>query len=473
MSNLIRLQAERSSKAQQAEDIFKAAEQAEGGGRPTTAEENFMLDKISADLESLDAQIAAVLDHERRREQFKALEDRYNQPAGRQTSPDRPSTPAAVSPPSRNTVPATARRSGTLKAFKGHDADVKAYNSGLWLLATVFGNARAATRCMERGIRIDSWAGGPQAAMGTDNNTNGGFLVVDEMADAMIDLREQYGVFRREARQWRMTSDTLQIPRRAGGVTIGAIGENPSSGISESNPTLDMVTLVAKKAGGLTRLSSEINEDAAIDVADWVTSEFAYALALFEDQCGFIGDGTSTYLGIRGLGNLLTEAGGLAGAVMVATATHNLFSEIDATDLAGVMGKLPEYARMNAKWYCSSVAAELVFGRLMAAAGGNTVQTLQGGRGASYMGYPIVISQVLPAGPSTDYNGLPMLYFGDLKKSSALGDRRQLRVFQSEHRYMDTDQIGIRCTERFDIVNHDVGTASAAGPIVALVGSSS
>ena len=66
-----------------------------------------------------------------------------------------------------------------------------------------------------------------------------------------------------------------------------------------------------------------------------------------------------------------------------------------------------------------------------------------------------------------------MLLFGDLSKSSALGDRRVVKVFPSEHRYMDTDQIGIRGLERIDIVNHDVGTTSAAGPIVALLANAS
>jgi hypothetical protein len=35
-------------------------------------------------------------------------------------------------------------------------------------------------------------------------------------------------------------------------------------------------------------------------------------------------------------------------------------------------------------------------------------------------------------------------------------------------RYFEFDQIGLRATERLDIVVHEVGTASAAGPIVAL-----
>ena len=170
---------------------------------------------------------------------------------------------------------------------------------------------------------------------------------------------------------------------------------------------------------------------------------------------------------------MLFRSGTYVGAVTVATATHNLFTEIDASDIAKLMAALPQYAKRNAKFYCSSVCEELVFNRLKASAGGNTVQTLQGTTGSSYLGYPIVISQVLPAGAATDYDALPMFYFGDLSRAASLGDRRQVRVFPSQHRYMELDQIGILATERIDIVCHDLGDGTNAGPIVALTGSSS
>jgi HK97 family phage major capsid protein len=451
--SIAELQAGRETKqASIAELLRNAKEQA----RTLTAEEAATFDRLSGEIEAADARIADVQATLDREEKAKALADKYNSGPGRKSAPDRLS------------VPASYKRHGSLKAFKGPNADERAYRSGMWLRATLLECPRAMSYCQNHGIISDV-----RNALGTNSNTSGGFLVPDEFSQTVIDLREQYGVFRREAHIEPMSRDTKTVPRRLGGVTVGAIGENPSSAISESNPTWNSVQLVAKKCGGLSKMSTEIDEDAVISMADAVAGEWAYAFALFEDQCGFIGDGSQTYLGIRGLGSLLTEAGGLAGAVLVTTATHNLFSEIDNTDLTAVMGKLPVYARMNAKWYCSSVAADMVFSRLQATAGGNTVQTLQGQTGMSYLGYPIVISQVLPAGPTTDYNGLPMLYFGDLRKSSTLGDRRDVRVFLSEHRYMDTDQIGVRATERFDIVNHDVGDTTNAGPIVALVGSSS
>ncbi len=473
MFNLTQLQEQRAHKALSCKEIIDRAEKAEGGARPTTAEENTLFDRLTEEIGNLDGQIASVQAHLRRSEASQKLIEDLEKPRGPSAKPAEPANNgSSVEIKSLVRVPANARRTGMLKAFTlkpgetNEERDMRAYRAGLWARANLFGDERARDKCLTLGIRN---------AMSTTSNPDGGFLVPDEMSQAIIDLREQYGVFRRNCRVWPMGSDTLLIPRRAGGVTVGPLAENPSSGPSSSTPTFNMVQLVAKKCGGLSILSSEIAEDAVIDIADWIASEWAYAFALFEDQCGFLGDGTSAYLGIRGLGNLLTEANvaTYAGAVTVATATHNLFTEIDVTDLAKLMAACPQYAKMNAKFYCSSVCNELVFGRLKASAGGNNVQTLQGSIGENYLGYPIVISQVLPAGAATDYDAVPMLYFGDLAKAASMGDRRQVRVFPSQHRYMELDQIGILATERFDIVCHDLGDGTTPGPIVALTGSSS
>ncbi len=166
-------------------------------------------------------------------------------------------------------------------------------------------------------------------------------------------------------------------------------------------------------------------------------------------------------------GNILV-AGTLISAVD-AVSGHDLFTEVDATDLTKVMSVLPAYARMNAKWYVSTVALDLVFGRLMLAAGGNNMTDVSQGYSPRYMGYPIVISQVLPTSTSA-INDVPMLYFGDLRMSSTMGTRREVRVVPSAHRYIELDQLAFYFTERFDIVNHDYGNTVVAGPIVALIG---
>ena len=154
---------------------------------------------------------------------------------------------------------------------------------------------------------------------------------------------------------------------------------------------------------------------------------------------------------------------------MDAVSGHDTFAEVDNVDLTNVMGKLPDYARMNAKFFCSRQCAATVFGRLKAVAGGNNIQTLQGAIWGDYLGTPIVVSQVIESSAST-INDVPMLYYGDLTMSSSLGERRGVRVARSDELKFLEDQIALKITERIDILHHDVGDATNPGALVALMG---
>jgi HK97 family phage major capsid protein len=58
--------------------------------------------------------------------------------------------------------------------------------------------------------------------------------------------------------------------------------------------------------------------------------------------------------------------------------------------------------------------------------------------------------------------------FGNLQMSSLFGDRSGVSIDVSTERYFEFDQLAIRGKQRFDIVNHSLGTTSVAGPVIAL-----
>lgn len=351
------------------------------------------------------------------------------------------------------------KRFTKLKAYKGEGAEENAYRVGQWIRGVIFGDDEAKQWCRDNGMKIER-------AMGESTNAGGGALVPGEMMNAIIDLREEYGVFRQWAQLVPMTSDTLTWPRRTGGLTAYFTPENTAG--TESAGTWDNINLVAKKLMVLTRLSTELDEDAIVSVADLMTREIAYAFAVKEDQCGFVGDGSVTYGGIRGVTTLLIDGNHNAGKVS-ATSGHDLFSEIDSVDITSLMGRLPMYAQARAKFYCSQLCFATVFERLVAAAGGNSISTLDGAVQYRYLGFPIVISQTLPAVTTTLANSI-MLLFGDLSLAAAIGERRVATIRRSDERYFESDQIGLLGTERIDINVHDLGDNSSPGPIVGLMG---
>jgi HK97 family phage major capsid protein len=362
------------------------------------------------------------------------------------------------------TAPPSAHKVyGSLKHFKDREiAGVKstavdqAYTAGQWFKATIFNNAEAIDWCKSRGVPVSK-------AQGEGVDTAGGFLVPEELLANIIVLREQFGVFRRECQVVPMGSDTLNWPRRVGGLTASFTSENQS--IAESQASWDAVNLTAKKLGALTRMSNEIAEDAVVSIADWLVGEIAYAFAAKEDDCGFNGDGTSSYGGIRGVCTLIADSSHTAGQYTTSSAT---LTALVVADFTGVMGKLPQYALPGAKWYMSQQMFYSAAGTVLAKAGGNSIATLATDpMNPRLLGFPVVIAQKLPvAAPGS---GKAQFLFGDLSKSSALGERRGVTIKRSDHRYFENDQIGLLGTERFDIVNHDLGDTSAAGPLVAAV----
>jgi HK97 family phage major capsid protein len=134
-----------------------------------------------------------------------------------------------------------------------------------------------------------------------------------------------------------------------------------------------------------------------------------------------------------------------------------------------MVGKLPRYAEGNAKWYISKAGYAASMMRLIDAAGGNTIATLQGGANMrEFLGYPVVITQVMNSTLTAQTSTDGLCYFGDLRQGAAFGNRRGVSVMVSEHRYMEFDELAIRGTQRFDINVHETGSATVASSLIML-----
>lgn len=353
-------------------------------------------------------------------------------------------------------------RHSALKNFTGPNAVERAHRFGQFAMATLWGNEKSAAWCKENGILL-------QRAQSEGVNSAGGFLVPEEFSFDIIDLRDAYGMFRRLCQVMPMGRDTMNVPRRTGGLTAYAVGEG--QGITQSQAGWDNVKLTANKWGVLTLMSSELDEDAAVNIGDILVGEMAYAFAVTEDTAGFTGDGTSTYHGIKGFTKYFNDGvGTLAGSVDAATG-HDTFAEIDANDLSKVMGSLPQYVYVRGKptFYCSQMGWAMVFQRLIQASGGISKNDATGAVVHSYLGFNVEVTPSLPTSTGT-INDQAMILFGDIGLAASFGNRRGMAVARSTEYKFAEDQIAIKATERFDINVHDIGTLTAAGPVVALMG---
>lgn len=361
----------------------------------------------------------------------------------------------------RKTVPAVPRFSGRLRAFTGPNAEERAYRAGMWYKGNVFGDPEARRWCRDHGVESRALSEGSQGALSN--------LVADEVLDTVIKLVDDYGTFPAYSRNVPMSSDVLIQPRRTGGVAAEFVGENTT--IPDSDPAWDKVTLVAKKLVVSTRCSSEFLEDSIINLADYITDEFARAIALKVDECGWIGSGASSYGEMTGVAVEIAKAAHSASVYTSQDAES--FEEFTIDDFTAVLAKLPLYAQRNAAWYVSPAGFAASMQRLALSSGstglsgGNTARDIATGLGTQFLGFPVRLVHVLDGTLGTD-NGKIKVLFGDLGLATMYGVRRQMSIRTSTERYAELDQTLMLATTRFAALTHDVGTTTVAGPLVAL-----
>jgi HK97 family phage major capsid protein len=340
-----------------------------------------------------------------------------------------------------------------------------AYRFGMWLCATL-GFGWAKNKAPKMGFGDSAFR--PSAILTEGTNTQGGYLVIEEFINTMILLIQHYGVFRRKCRIVPMTkTDTISLPRRTGGLTAYPVGEGVAG--TESTKTWDRVNLVAKKWMVLTRMTSEVDEDSVISIGDDLLMEIAYAFAQAEDNAGFLGDGTSTYAGITGLKNALN-----AGAKYTQGSSNTWLTQVLADLVGGPPSLQPDFTvPLSNEWYCNKAYFYNVMVRLASGGGGNTTVTIRDGyEEGKFFGFPVNFVSAMPAATAT--TGI-CAYFGDLGAAAKFGDRRELTISTSMEASVggqsmwERDEIGIKGTERFDIVVHERGTTTVGGPINALI----
>jgi HK97 family phage major capsid protein len=343
------------------------------------------------------------------------------------------------------------------RAFTGPGAEQKAERVGQWFKA-ILGNEASKSWCVSNGVGLTK-------ATGESTNVVGGFLAPQDFDAAIISIRETVGAFRQGAEVRPTRSDGQVRPRRTGGLVANFVTEGAS--IPESSFQLDAVESAQKKFAILGRASSELFQDAAPDLGEFITSEIGYAFAAKEDDVAFNGDGTSAFVGIVGLSTKLV---GLKSSV-AAGAGHNTFLTLDTTDIANLIAGVLATGVPGAAWYVSATAFAQTICRLAAGSGGLVATMRPDGKiAANYLGFPVRFSGKL-ADVATSLTGKAMLFFGDLTKSSLLVERQQQTIIAiSRDRALDTDQVLVRGVQRCDIVNHSVGDANTRGPVAMLVG---
>lgn len=283
--------------------------------------------------------------------------------------------------------------------------------------------------------------------MAEGSGSTGGYTVPDEFEKTLIQKLRETNIIRQIAHVIKTNSGQTEIPVAGG--DISANWTNEAASITEVTETFKQVTLNAYKLAARLKISNELLNDSAFDLASYVSSEFAQAFGAKEEQGFCVGaGGTSnqpTGIFTIASSDVAERVGAYTGMKDVSTIAPITF---DA--MFNLYYSLKAPYRQNASWLTS----EEVMLQLM---------TLKDGTGAylwkpsmdiakpdTFLGRPIYTSAYVPT-PSTATVAGPkdIVAFGDFGKYW-IADRGNRSFKRLNELYAETDQTGFVATQRVD-----------------------
>jgi len=290
-------------------------------------------------------------------------------------------------------------------------------------------------------------------ALVIDQDNRGGYLVSQEVADAIMRIAASVGTILSQATDWTMTKDELAIPNYTGSFLTGSyVGVDQVGTIQ--GLAFGQAVLAVKKWQLAFAVGNDLLQDENVNLADWLLAIAGESMANMIDQQGFAGGSGLTlngvvvngpFLGILGLptSSTVAESGQTATQYFLggsSTSGKTAFANMDViADASAAIGTLEESILSDSAFYFHrTVWANL---RSQKDTAGNyiipyaawapgTLEQLIGGGPVKPAGYlnekPVYTNRWLPPLSATASN-TKFGVFGNMK-CMAFGDRGEMSV---------------------------------------------
>lgn len=266
--------------------------------------------------------------------------------------------------------------------------------------------------------------------LSTTPDADGGYLVPTDFENQILQELEEENIVRRLAKVIR-TQHERKIPVATGHSVAQWTAENAA--YQESNPTFGQKQIDAYKLTDLCRVSTELLQDSAFNIEEYIRKEFARAFGIAEEEAFCVGTGTNQPTGI------FTANGGTVG-VTAASGTA-----ITVDEVISLVYALKSPYRRNAKFLMNDATVSILR-KLKDQNGAYLWQpSVQAGEPDRLLGYEIYTSPYVP----TVAAGSLAIAFGDFK-NYWIGDRMGRTVQRLNELYATNGQIGYVATERVD-----------------------
>ena len=261
-------------------------------------------------------------------------------------------------------------------------------------------------------------------------DADGGFLVPEEFENQIVTALEENNVIRSIAKTIT-TAAERKIPIAA---THSVAQWTPENGAyTESKPTFGQKTIDAFKLTDLVKVSTELLQDSMFNLESYISSEFARAFGVAEEQAFCTGTGVGQPTGI------FTENGGEIGLTLTST------TNITCDNIIELVHSLKSPYSRNAVFLMNDSTISMLR-KLKDTNGAYLWQpSLQAGQPDRLLGYPLYTS---PYVPTVAAEALPIA-FGDFS-NYWIADRMGRSVQRLNELYAGNGQVGFLATERVD-----------------------
>lgn len=261
-------------------------------------------------------------------------------------------------------------------------------------------------------------------------DADGGYLVPEEFENQIVRGIDETNIIRSIAKVITTAHDR-KIPVAVGHSVATWTEENAA--FTESNPSFGQKQIDAFKLTDLIRVSTELLQDSAFNVEDYIIREFSYAFGVAEEQAFCVGTGTNQPTGI------FTENGGEVGF------TTSSATVITIDDVISLIYSLKAPYRKNAVFLMNDATVGLIR-KLKDGNGAYLWQpSVQAGQPDKILGFDVYTT---PFAPAIACGALPIA-FGDFQ-NYWIGDRGGKTVQRLNELYATNGQVGYVATERVD-----------------------
>ena len=279
-------------------------------------------------------------------------------------------------------------------------------------------------------------------ALSVGEDTAGGYTVPDEFHRQLVEALEENNIFRSLAHVIRTSSGTRTIPIAADNGRASWVEEG--NAIGESDLTFSVQTLSAYKLGCLIRVSNELLNDSAFDIAGHIAKRFGIRFGNAEEEAFINGKGVSA-----DPATTPSEPTGILTTLSTPSVTTADSGTITFDDVYKLFYALKGPYRQKAKFLCNETA--LLQLMLLKDKNDNYIWKpgLEIGKPDTILGHAIYTSTYMPAieGDAANDAGKKVLLFGDFGYYW-IADRTNRTMKRLNELYAVNDQVGFIGTPR-------------------------